>query len=95
MQEQLLLQVADVPLTHLQQVLRTLAERQQITVGHDGYRIRHDLIREAVYQVLLPSQRRRLHTRYAEALSGEPEATAALAAHWLEAEEPALALSAA
>lgn len=94
-QEELLLRVADLPSAHLQEVLRTLVERQQIIIRDDGYWIRHDLIREAVYQALLPSPRRRLHARYAEALAGQREATAALAAHWIAAEEPTLALPAA
>ena len=79
----------------LQPALKTLVDLQQVVIRDDGYWIRHDLIREAVYQALLPAQRRRLHTRYAEALTSKPEATAALAEHWTAAEQPALALPAA
>ncbi|MDX6262967.1 MAG: hypothetical protein QOH84_4655 [Kribbellaceae bacterium] len=93
--DDLLLAVAGLPQDEIQPVLRTLIERQQLIIRDDGYWIRHDLIREAVYQALLPAQRRRLHTQYAEALTGRPEAAAALAEHWIAADEPGLALPAA
>ncbi|MEV8378480.1 AAA family ATPase [Kribbella sp. NPDC056861] len=93
--DDLLQAVAGLSHDHQQPVLRTLVERQQLVIRDDGYWIRHDLIREAVYQALMPAQRRRLHARYAEALSGHPEATAALAEHWIAADEPTKALPAA
>ncbi|WP_157979856.1 helix-turn-helix transcriptional regulator [Kribbella monticola] len=93
--DELLQTVAGLSHDELQPVLRTLVERQQLVIRDDGYWIRHDLIREAVYQALLPAQRRRLHTRYAEALTDKPESTAALAEHWIAADQPTLALPAA
>ena len=53
-----------------------------------GYAFRHALVREAVYDDMLPGQRVRLHVAYGDALTarpelaGDPGATAALAYHW-------------
>jgi DNA-binding CsgD family transcriptional regulator/tetratricopeptide (TPR) repeat protein len=38
-----------------------------------GYRFRHSLTRDAVYDDLLPGERVRLHTAYAEALARDPQ----------------------
>jgi DNA-binding CsgD family transcriptional regulator len=57
-----------------------------------GYRMRHELLREAVYDSLSPARRRDLHARVAKALATAPKAdAAALAHHWYEADEPAAA----
>lgn len=50
----------------------------------DGYVFRHALLREAIYQELLPGERTRLHARYAQRLServGESGIAAELAHH--------------
>ncbi|MFI5708727.1 helix-turn-helix transcriptional regulator [Kribbella sp. NPDC051620] len=75
--------------------LRELIERNQLVATADGYAIRHDLIREAVYGSLLPGQRRRLHARYARVLADRTNSSAALAEHWAAAGEPALSFQAA
>ena len=51
--------------------------------GTDGYVFRHALLREAIYQELLPGERTRLHARYAERLAAraEPGSAAELAHH--------------
>lgn len=55
-----------------------------------GYRMRHELLREAVYDALPPARRRELHARTAAALAAVPHPNAAaLAHHWYEADEPA------
>ena len=65
-----------------------------------GYAFRHALAREAVYDDILPGERVRLHTAYAEALSADPElagdaaAGAALAYHFYAAHDLPRALSA-
>jgi DNA-binding CsgD family transcriptional regulator/tetratricopeptide (TPR) repeat protein len=66
-----------------------------------GYSFRHALLREAVYEDLLPSERRLLHVALAEALTARPElggteagAAAELAYHWYAAHELPRALSA-
>lgn len=60
--------------------------RQAVLVrdGH-GYAFRHQLVREAVYDELLPSERARYHRAYAAVLATKPNTPAAeLAQHWLE-----------
>jgi DNA-binding CsgD family transcriptional regulator/tetratricopeptide (TPR) repeat protein len=55
----------------------------------DGFRFRHALLQEAIYDELLPGERRRLHARIAEAISVSgrhgPVITAELAYHWSRA----------
>ncbi|HEX6235349.1 MAG TPA: AAA family ATPase [Jiangellaceae bacterium] len=53
------------------------------------YRMRHELLRDAVYDALPPARRRRLHSRIATVLATAPQPdAAALAHHWYEADEP-------
>jgi DNA-binding CsgD family transcriptional regulator/tetratricopeptide (TPR) repeat protein len=90
---------------------RDLAEDLRVVValhllvtrpGEDGYEFRHALLGEVVDADLLPGERARLHTAYAQALTERPElagvASAVLAAelavHWDAAGEQVLALSA-
>ena len=51
--------------------------------GADGYTFRHALLREAVYNDLLPGERTRLHARLAVLLSDVPGAAGELAHHSL------------
>lgn len=84
--------------------LREATEHQVLVVEHDcvAYRFRHALVREAVYDDLLPGERVRLHARLAEVLTenpewcdGGPEALAGeLAAHWHAAHDSRRALKA-
>ncbi|MGW6280267.1 ATP-binding protein [Kribbella sp. NPDC055071] len=90
--DELLAEVSGEP---VDDAVRELIERHQVAVHDDGYAIRHDLIREAVYGALLPGERRRLHSRYAEAIAAGSDSSAALAEHWTVAGEPAKALVAA
>jgi DNA-binding NarL/FixJ family response regulator len=77
------------------EALHQLIERNQLIATADGYAIRHDLIREAVYGSLLPGRRRRLHGGYARTLADRTDSSAALAEHWAAAGESALSLEAA
>jgi DNA-binding CsgD family transcriptional regulator len=63
----------------------------------DGYAFRHQLIREAVLEDLLPGERAQAHRRFALALDSSPgsEAAVAVARHWRGAGEASLALEAA
>ena len=63
----------------------------------DGYAFRHQLIREAVLEDLLPGERAQAHRRFALALSpaAGAEAAVAVARHWRGAREASLALEAA
>lgn len=81
--------------------VRPLVRRRFFDVVEDGYAFRHDLIREAVYDSLLPGERTRLHRRFADAITADPRllarerTPAALARHWHAAGENARAAEAA
>ncbi|HEX2883421.1 MAG TPA: AAA family ATPase [Candidatus Limnocylindria bacterium] len=68
-----------------------------------GYRFRHELLREVVYEELLPSERTQLHAAYAQAIESDPGlahadpsgTTAQLAHHWHMAHDIERALPAA
>ena len=64
-------------------VREAVAHQLLVPDGMDGYVFRHALMREAVYNDLLPGERTRLHARLAVLLSGVPGAAAELAHHSL------------
>jgi DNA-binding CsgD family transcriptional regulator len=66
----LLAAVVDLDDEDLEGGLRSALDARLLVVDRhvDGYRFRHALIAEVVYDELLPSQRRRLHRRIADAL---------------------------
>jgi DNA-binding CsgD family transcriptional regulator len=64
-------------------VREAMAHQLLVPDGADGYAFRHALLREAVYNDLLPGERTRLHARLATLLSGIPGAAAELAHHSL------------
>jgi ATP/maltotriose-dependent transcriptional regulator MalT len=72
----------------LEAALRPAVDRQVLVLVEDGYRFRHALIRSAIYEDLLPSERTRLHAGCARALTEDPSlvppgrAPAELVAHW-------------
>ncbi len=100
----LLGEVAARPEPELEEPLReALAAQLLVSDTDDGrYRFRHALLAEAVYDDLLPSERRRLHAAYASALDARPvpegaegaSLLAALAHHATAAHEPVRALRA-
>jgi DNA-binding CsgD family transcriptional regulator len=55
-------------LVHL---LRPAVAANVLRADEDGYAFRHALIREAIYDDLLPGERTRLHTRFAEVLGSD------------------------
>ena len=67
----------------------------------DGYAFRHELIREALHEDLLPGEHGRLHSRFAEAIDADPtlvppgRAAIEMAHHWHSAHDSAWALIAA
>src|SRR5215470_5867628 len=85
----------------LARALRPAVAANVLTAGADGYAFRHALIREAIYDDLLPGERTRLHTRFAEALGSDPglvgpgRAATEQAYHWYHAHDPACALTSA
>jgi ATP/maltotriose-dependent transcriptional regulator MalT len=73
-----------------------------VTVGDDGYGFRHALLREVVYDDLLPGERTAMHAALARALEDRIEGgdagahiTAAAAHHWVAAGDQPRALGAA
>lgn len=83
--------------------LREAVERHILTThpANDRLTFRHALIREAVYESLLPWERTRLHAAFAVALEatpadeGDPSRAAELAYHWYAAHDLPRALEAA
>jgi DNA-binding CsgD family transcriptional regulator len=63
--------------------VREAVAHQLLAPDADGYTFRHALLREAVYNDLLPGERTRLHARFAGLLSDVPGAAAELAHHSL------------
>jgi DNA-binding NarL/FixJ family response regulator len=64
-------------------VREAVAHQLLVPDGADGYAFRHALLREAVYNDLLPGERTRLHARLAALLSDVMGAAAELAHHSL------------
>ena len=64
----------------------------------DGYAFRHELIREAVHDDLLPGEHGRMHSRFAEAIDADPalvppgRAAIEMAHHWHSAHDSPWAL---
>ncbi|SEI89428.1 regulatory protein, luxR family [Demequina mangrovi] len=72
--------------------LRAAHDGHVLTAEAEGYVFRHALIREAVYERLLPHEREETHRRFAETMQarverGDVAAAAPAAAHWLAARD--------
>jgi len=89
--------------TGLDDVALTSALRPAVTANvlrtvAGGYAFRHELIREAVHDDLLPGEHGRLHGRFAEAIDADPtlvppgRAAIEMAHHWHSAHDPVWAL---
>ena len=92
--------VAALPERELEGCLREALDRHVLVRTDDGaYAFRHALMREAIYEALLVSERRRLHAALADVLerSGDTGARrlADLAHHWYSAGDRPRALAAA
>jgi DNA-binding CsgD family transcriptional regulator len=85
----------------LTRALRPAVSANVLIADDSGYAFRHALIREAVYDDLLPGERTRLHTRFAEVLGADaelvPAGRAAIeqAHHWYHAHDTTSALTSA
>ncbi|WP_419993993.1 helix-turn-helix transcriptional regulator [Streptomyces boninensis] len=85
---ELLREAADLPDSELEPALREAIGHQLLVSGErDTYTFRHALIREAVYEDLLPGERVRLHGVFAKLLEGRgrPGQYAAERAHHAQA----------
>jgi DNA-binding CsgD family transcriptional regulator/tetratricopeptide (TPR) repeat protein len=82
----------------LSRALRPAVEANVLIADADGYAFRHDLIREATLDDVLPGDHTRLHTRFAEALEADPglvppgRAAIEQAFHWYAAHDTMRAL---
>ncbi len=83
--DDLVMQAAGLPTTDYEIAVREAVARQLLVPdGSAGLAFRHALLREAIYNDLLPGERTRLHARLAELLSDRPDNSAAeLAVHCL------------
>ena len=95
--------VAGLEPGELRDALReAVASHIVVTVGDDGYGFRHALLREVVYDDLLPGERSEMHAALARAMEDRIEGgdagahiTAAAAHHWAAAGDQPKALAAA
>ena len=83
----LLAQVTDQPISAVTAALREAIFDQQLVIDGGSCRFRHALVREALYDDLLPGERERLHVAAAAAIEAsdrfdEHERWALLAHHW-------------
>jgi predicted ATPase len=101
--DRLLALVADLDEPALFTALRETVDSHLLVVDETGlgYAFRHALVRDAVYEDMLPGERVRLHAGYGTALEAEPglagdqaAVPAALAHHWYAALDLPRALSA-
>ncbi|WP_116102692.1 helix-turn-helix transcriptional regulator [Amycolatopsis thermalba] len=77
----------------LESALREAVLHNVLVAAEDGYAFRHALLREAVYDDLLPGERVRLHAAFAR-LAGENGTAAALAHHSFRSHDLPTALAA-
>jgi DNA-binding CsgD family transcriptional regulator len=84
--DDLIMQAAGLPTAEYEAAVREVVARQLLVPdGPTGLAFRHALLREAIYNDLLPGERSRLHARLAELLSERLDdgSAAELAAHCL------------
>jgi hypothetical protein len=85
----------------LVRALRPAVTANALRPQGDGYAFRHELIREAVHDDLLPGEHGRLHSRFAQAIDADPglvppgRAAVEMAHHWHMAHDSVWALIAA
>ncbi|MBP1078166.1 DNA-binding CsgD family transcriptional regulator [Microbacterium terrae] len=86
---ELLRAVAGTDEEALDRAVRESIDARVVVAAGDGYAFRHALTQEAVESEMLPSERIRVHRRYAEELArtldDAPDAVSAVAEHWLAA----------
>lgn len=100
--ERLLAAVAGLPADEVTSALREALFEQLLVIDSAGCRFRHALIREVLYDDLLPGERERLHVAAAHAVEDPTLADrldehvrwAMLAHHWHAAREPGRAFAA-
>ena len=94
----LLAAVSDAGDDDLSHALRPAVSGNVLLADEGGYQFRHALISEAMHDDLLPGEHSRLHARYAEAISADPDlvptgrAAIEVAHHWYSAHDVTWAL---
>jgi DNA-binding CsgD family transcriptional regulator len=83
-------QVADLPPETVEAALREALDANVLVRQSRGFAFRHALLRDAVYEDLLPTERVRLHATYVEALRGRLAFASAAAERWPVAADLAL-----
>jgi DNA-binding NarL/FixJ family response regulator len=96
----LLSAVSELGDNDLESALRPAVAENVLLALADGYAFRHALIREAMYEDLLPGERSRVHARFAKAIAADTSLTVGRAAiqlahHWYAAHELGEALASA
>ena len=99
LEHQMLEAVAELEPRALRDALREAVAGHVVVADGDRYALRHALLREAVYDDLLPGERADLHRRLAQAREAGPppsaQGAAAIAHHYLAAGDQPAALAAA
>ncbi|MBI4901026.1 MAG: AAA family ATPase, partial [Actinobacteria bacterium] len=76
----------------LESCLREAVDASVLVPDESGYSFRHSLLREVLYDDLLPGEHARLHARFASVLTDHPDLASvldrsAVPAHWFEAHD--------
>ncbi len=84
-EHELLAEVSDSAPDEIDDAAREAVSARVLVVDDTAYSFRHALVREAVHDELLPGERMRFHTRYAEALEQRHADATAISYHWMAA----------
>ena len=71
----------------LDAVARAATDETVLVRNANGYAFRHALVREAIYEELLPGERRRLHEQFARVLSDSGAPASETSFHWYAAHD--------
>jgi DNA-binding NarL/FixJ family response regulator len=81
--DELVMSATELPTADYEEAVREAVAHQLLVPDGMGLAFRHALLREAIYNDLLPGERSRLHARFAELLAGRADSAAELAVHSL------------
>ncbi len=97
-EHELLALVSDASVEDIDSAAREAVYAGVLVVDETSYAFRHALVREAIHDQLLPGERVRFHTRYAQALESSQGASSidatAISYHWMAAHSVKNAFSA-
>jgi DNA-binding CsgD family transcriptional regulator/tetratricopeptide (TPR) repeat protein len=87
-EHEVLVAVSSIDEQRLERAARDAVRSHILVIDETVYRFRHALVRDAVHEQLLPGERMRYHTSYAEVLSTQARshtAASQIAYHWMAA----------